>query len=50
MRLFRELVDSEDVTVILVTHDLSNLRFADRAYWLRDGVIVRESLLRGDGA
>ena len=50
MKLFRELVDREGVTVILVTHDLSNLKFADRAYWLRDGVIVRESLLRGDGA
>ncbi len=50
MKLFRELVDHEGVTVILVTHDLSNLKFADRAYWLRDGVVVRESLLRGDGA
>ncbi len=50
MKLFRELVDSEGVTVVLVTHNLSNLRYADRAYWLRDGVIVRESLLKGGSA
>ncbi len=46
MKLFRELVDEEGVTIIMVTHNPENLRFVDRMYRLRDGKIVGEEVIR----
>ena len=46
MKLFRELVDEEGATIIMVTHNPENLRFVDRMYRLRDGKIVSEEVIR----
>ncbi len=46
MKLFRELVDEEGATIIMVTHNPENLRFVDRMYRLRDGKIVDEEVIR----
>jgi len=40
VKLFRELVDSYKITIVMVTHNLEYLRYADIAYRIRDGVIV----------
>jgi len=40
VKLFRELVDNYRVTVVMVTHNLEYLRYADVVYRIRDGVIV----------
>ncbi len=40
IRLFRELNQSEGITVVLVTHDLEVAKHADRIIVLRDGVVV----------
>ena len=46
MKLFRELVNEEGATIIMVTHNPENLRFVDRMYRLRDGKIVGEEDIR----
>ena len=40
MRLFRQLVDEEELTILMTTHDLSLLDLADRVYELSDGKVV----------
>jgi putative ABC transport system ATP-binding protein len=40
MRLFRQLVDEEELTILMTTHDLSLLEAADRVYELQDGRVV----------
>lgn len=40
MRLFRQLVDEEELTILMTTHDLSLLDAADRVYELQDGKVV----------
>ena len=39
MKLFRELVRQNDLTVVMTTHDTSMMEFADIVYTLEDGVI-----------
>jgi len=46
MKLFRRLVDESSVTVVMVTHNVENLRFVDRVYRLKDGKIIREEHVR----
>jgi putative ABC transport system ATP-binding protein len=40
VRLFRQLVDQEELTILMTTHDLSLLDAADRVYELQDGRVV----------
>jgi len=40
VKLFKELVDSYRVTVVMVTHNLEYLKYADVVYRIRDGMIV----------
>lgn len=42
MRLFRRLVDTEGLTVVITTHDPAMFEIADHAYTLEDGEIVDE--------
>lgn len=40
VRLFRQLVDEEELTILMTTHDMSLLDVADRVYELQDGKVV----------
>jgi putative ABC transport system ATP-binding protein len=40
MKVFRDLVRSEGLTVIITTHDLAVMKFADQVYEMEDGRIV----------
>jgi putative ABC transport system ATP-binding protein len=42
MRLLRELVESEGVTVVMTTHDPNMMELADHVYSMQDGTIVDE--------
>ncbi|MDD3243108.1 MAG: ABC transporter ATP-binding protein, partial [Eubacteriales bacterium] len=42
MRLFRELVQKEGVTVVMTTHDPNMMELGDHVYTLQDGEIVDE--------
>lgn len=42
MRLFRELVAQEGVTVVMTTHDPNMMELADHVYSIQDGEIVDE--------
>jgi len=46
MKIFRELVDMNKVTIVMVTHNMENLKYVDKAYWLRDGKVVKEEVFR----
>lgn len=53
MKLFRELVRKNDLTVVMTTHDTSMMEFADIVYTLEDGVIGDVSVnedMEGDNA
>ncbi len=39
MKIIKELNEKENVTVVLVTHDLSLSKYADRTIKIRDGVV-----------
>jgi len=41
MRLLAETVRENDVTLIMVTHESDHLKYADRSYYMRDGIIER---------
>ena len=43
IQLFRELNDQNEITVILVTHEQSIARNADRILVLRDGEIIEDT-------
>jgi putative ABC transport system ATP-binding protein len=43
MKVFRELVSAEGMTVIITTHDLAVMKFADQVYEMEDGRIVDHS-------
>ena len=47
MALLRHLNEEQDVTLLLVTHDLDAARFADRIVQLRDGHIVSSTAASG---
>lgn len=42
VKIFRELVDKENVTVVLTTHDIGLMDIADKVYELEDGVLVND--------
>ena len=42
VKLFRDLVMSEDVTIVMTTHDPNMMELADHVYTLEDGQIVEE--------
>ena len=48
MELLRQVCDEQGRTVVLVTHSPRVAAFADRVYFLKDGVIVDESRLGGE--
>ena len=39
-KIFRDLVDKEEMTVVMATHDISLLDIADQVYYMEDGRIV----------
>ena len=41
MRLFRELIDEEDITIIMTTHDPNLMELGDEVFELSDGRIVK---------
>ena len=43
MRLFRELVAKEGVTMIMTTHDPNMMELADHVYSIQDGAIIEET-------
>ena len=49
MRLFRELVEQNGLTIVMTTHDTSMMELADVVYTLEDGVIsdIRENSFGG---
>ena len=42
MKIFKELIDKEGVTIVMTTHDLGLLDIADCIYHLEDGEIINE--------
>ncbi|MFN0059964.1 MAG: ABC transporter ATP-binding protein [Planctomycetota bacterium] len=50
LRLLRELVDAERLSVLMVTHDVRSASYADRIVRLRDGRVTDEQTIRGSGA
>jgi len=40
VKIFRELVEKEKVTIVMTTHDVGLMDIADRVYELEDGVLV----------
>lgn len=42
VKIFRELVEKEHVTVVMTTHDVGLMDVADRVYALEDGVLANE--------
>lgn len=52
MKLFRDLVRNNDLTIVMTTHDIAMMEQADNVYTLEDGVIsdVKENVLSEEGA
>lgn len=42
VKILKELVEKEDCTIVMTTHDPNMMEIADRVYTLSDGVIVDE--------
>ncbi|MBE6884840.1 MAG: ABC transporter ATP-binding protein [Ruminococcaceae bacterium] len=42
VKLFKELVAKENITIVMTTHDPSMMEVADKVYTLEDGVVVDE--------
>ena len=42
MKIFKELVSKEDVTIIMTTHDTGLMDAGDKVYELEDGEVVHE--------
>lgn len=42
MKIFRELIDSQGVTIVMTTHDTGLMEIADCIYHIEDGEIVHE--------
>ena len=43
VKIFKDLIEAEDVTVVMTTHDPDLMEVADRLYELADGEVVNES-------
>jgi len=41
MKIFRDLVEEEDITIIMTTHDISLMGVADQTYVMEDGEVVK---------
>ena len=40
MRLFRELIDDEDITIVMTTHDPNLMELGDEVFELSDGIVI----------
>jgi putative ABC transport system ATP-binding protein len=40
MKIFKDLVEEEDITIVMTTHDISLMDAADRTYVMEDGEVV----------
>ena len=40
MRLFRELIDDEDITIVMTTHDTNLMELGDEVFELSDGIVI----------
>lgn len=40
MRLFRELIDGEDITIVMTTHDPNLMELGDEVFELSDGIVI----------
>lgn len=40
MRLFRELIDDEDITIVMTTHDPNVMELGDEVFELSDGIVI----------
>ena len=40
MRLFRELIDEEDITIVMTTHDPNLMELGDEVFELSDGIVI----------
>lgn len=40
MRLFRELIDDEDITIVMTTHDPNLMVLGDEVFELSDGIVI----------
>lgn len=40
MRLFRELIDDEDITIVMTTHDPNLMELGDEVFGLSDGIVI----------
>ena len=52
MKLFRDIVRQNDITIVMTTHDTAMMDMADIVYTLEDGVIseVKENAVQpGEG-
>lgn len=43
MKTFRALLENEDVAILMTTHDMGLLSFADKIYHLEEGVLVTDA-------
>lgn len=43
MKIFREMIEKQGVTIVMTTHDVGLLDIADQIYQLEDGEIVNEA-------
>ena len=42
VRLFREMIEKQGLTILMTTHDPNMIELADHVYELQDGVIISE--------
>ena len=40
MRLFRELIDDDDITIVMTTHDPNLMELGDEVFELSDGIVI----------
>lgn len=40
MRLFRELIDDEEITIVMTTHDPNLMELGDEVFELSDGIVI----------
>ncbi len=48
MRVLKKLNVERSVTVVLVTHNIELTKVCDRIFYLRDGKIIKEEVMKGD--
>ena len=50
MKIFKELIVSQGITIVMTTHDLSILELADHVYPLEDGKVIDEPFPQKEAA